>query len=397
MEVPFEIITNADTHNISSAQARAIFSLTRPPDFYMEETIRAQGIKHWKKCDDWTQGMQATKVLQHEIIGSAVQLVNALNIFRDVSGVGSSASTSGGSSAQRSPTFVGSPSSQTGAESSSNAALQPVRLQPPPLMGLTPSPTFSYPNPAVQQLRPSHPSQGRRRSFTGPPSYTDASNNLLGPLAPLARDTMPGSMGIPTSSTYLAQTGTASSMQQYFSNYMQSSYSSYPLHGSSSSSPTQPVFPNQIPQPTSLSDYSSVPISHSVASRPSNPSQQFAPPFPSTRRFSEISASTSSSSGFVTLNSPLSTSTFISSNSGPHVRESNSSDSRIGVDMHSPTLHHSDMALSYSSYLTPQDTSNRPTTSEPTDVAALQTPALADGSRSNAESTYDDPTQSTRS
>jgi len=39
-------------------------------------------LRSWKRCADWTEGMQATKILRHDLMGSAVQLAYVLRNFQ---------------------------------------------------------------------------------------------------------------------------------------------------------------------------------------------------------------------------------------------------------------------------------------------------------------------------
>lgn len=39
-------------------------------------------VRTWKRCADWTEGMQATKILRHDLVGSAVQLAYVLRNFQ---------------------------------------------------------------------------------------------------------------------------------------------------------------------------------------------------------------------------------------------------------------------------------------------------------------------------
>ena len=43
-------------------------------------------MRSWKRCADWTEGMQATKILRHDLVGSAVQLAYVLRNFQATPG-----------------------------------------------------------------------------------------------------------------------------------------------------------------------------------------------------------------------------------------------------------------------------------------------------------------------
>ncbi|KAL4066766.1 hypothetical protein V8B97DRAFT_1659865 [Scleroderma yunnanense] len=84
MEVPFDIIADTEFTNAAPGSGLVSFLLARPPTFYLETLsppTPAQGtepIRHWKQCADWTEGQQATKILRHDLVGSAVQLAHVL-------------------------------------------------------------------------------------------------------------------------------------------------------------------------------------------------------------------------------------------------------------------------------------------------------------------------------
>lgn len=84
MEIPFDIIADTEFTNAAPGSGLASFILARPPTFYLESLsppAAAQGtepVRHWKQCADWTEDQQATKVLRHEVVGSAVQLAHVL-------------------------------------------------------------------------------------------------------------------------------------------------------------------------------------------------------------------------------------------------------------------------------------------------------------------------------
>lgn len=80
MEIPFEIITDATIDGVSPGMAVVSLTLSQPPSFFhdgpasfgTESPVAA--TRSWKQCSDWTEDMQASKVLRHELIGSAAQL-----------------------------------------------------------------------------------------------------------------------------------------------------------------------------------------------------------------------------------------------------------------------------------------------------------------------------------
>ncbi|KZT65862.1 homeobox-domain-containing protein [Daedalea quercina L-15889] len=78
MEVPFDIITDVTVDGISPGMAMVCLTLSRPPSFFLESGAPlgtdASTSKYWKPCSDWTEDMQASKVLRHELVGAAAQL-----------------------------------------------------------------------------------------------------------------------------------------------------------------------------------------------------------------------------------------------------------------------------------------------------------------------------------
>ncbi|KAH9958550.1 hypothetical protein BC827DRAFT_553262 [Russula dissimulans] len=90
MEIPFHIIVETEFVNAAPASGLASFFLSQPPLFYLEDimTNPAGGapVRSWKRCADWTEGMQATKILRHDLVGSAVQLAYVLRNFHTTSG-----------------------------------------------------------------------------------------------------------------------------------------------------------------------------------------------------------------------------------------------------------------------------------------------------------------------
>ena len=86
MEIPFGIIVDTEFVNVTHGSGLASFLLSQPPLFYLEDlmTDPAGGptMRTWKRCADWTEGMQATKILRHDLVGSAVQLAYVLRNFQ---------------------------------------------------------------------------------------------------------------------------------------------------------------------------------------------------------------------------------------------------------------------------------------------------------------------------
>ena len=86
MEIPFETIAETEFVNAAPGSGLASFFLTQSPLFYLEDIATSPTggppVRTWKRCADWTEGMQATKVLRHDILGSTVQLTYVLGKFQ---------------------------------------------------------------------------------------------------------------------------------------------------------------------------------------------------------------------------------------------------------------------------------------------------------------------------
>ncbi|TDL25460.1 hypothetical protein BD410DRAFT_886653 [Rickenella mellea] len=249
MEIPYDTITHSDFRNASPGQGLASFTLSQPPTFYLEHLASPrEGLavqKAWKKCADWTEGMQATKVLRHDLIGSAVHLAHFLQDLRD---------NRSSSDIQ----LITPPLYNTGEQTSSS-----VLLPQPPFMSLR-SNTFVAPPP-----RPDYMGHGRKRSFSGPPAFIATPSSFVSDEFPLAgiRDAhreAPASAGYSTST--FAQASERFAPIHYSHNYNQR-----PAGLSSS------VIQSSLRQPPAPTDFSNVRISHSMAHRPltTNPSSQF--------------------------------------------------------------------------------------------------------------------------
>ncbi|KAJ7104321.1 hypothetical protein B0H15DRAFT_766708 [Mycena belliarum] len=79
MECPFDTILSTEFTNVSpGSTGLASFVLSRPPIFYLENNSNDGLPRYWKRCTDWTEGHQASHVLRHDLIGSAVPLVHLL-------------------------------------------------------------------------------------------------------------------------------------------------------------------------------------------------------------------------------------------------------------------------------------------------------------------------------
>ncbi|KAN0138903.1 hypothetical protein V8E53_003291, partial [Lactarius tabidus] len=90
MEIPFDIIAETELVDAAPGSNIASFFLTQPPHFYLEDIATSPtggpSVRTWKRCADWTEGMQATKVLRHDLEGSAVQLEYLFGKFQAAPG-----------------------------------------------------------------------------------------------------------------------------------------------------------------------------------------------------------------------------------------------------------------------------------------------------------------------
>jgi regulatory protein PHO2 len=154
MEIPFENILETEFTNAAPGSGLASFVLSQPPVFYLENVSspRPDGSvsRHWKRCADWTEGQQASKVFRHDLIGSAVQLAHLLRNLQS--------STPGSDIALHSPTY------RTRVE---EPPLTPMELPQPPMAGLS-GPGFHYSSDVLDPPRASHSESGRQRSHSGP-------------------------------------------------------------------------------------------------------------------------------------------------------------------------------------------------------------------------------------
>ncbi|KAG6809817.1 hypothetical protein H0H92_014623 [Tricholoma furcatifolium] len=82
MEIPFDTIVETKFTNAAPGSGLASFFLSQPPLFYLEnagsQSVDGPPERHWKRCSDWTEGQQASRVLRHDLVGSAPQLSHLL-------------------------------------------------------------------------------------------------------------------------------------------------------------------------------------------------------------------------------------------------------------------------------------------------------------------------------
>lgn len=242
MEIPFEIILDTEFTNAAPGSGLASFVLSQPPIFYLENVSspRSDGsvVRHWKRCADWTEGQQATKVLQHDLIGSAVQLAHVLRNLH--------ANTPGSDIPLHSPSYHVEP------------APTPMELPQPPMAGLS-GPGFHYRSGPMDASTPDHHGHRRKRSYSGPAmmSHPPLNDSSFPSIDANSRDLHgPPSAPFPTSSF----TQVSGRPLQPSSNFVSPMFSDY----AGSESQHSMTHNSQ----SSLNDYGSVSISHGIAPRP---------------------------------------------------------------------------------------------------------------------------------
>lgn len=241
MEIPYDTITHTDFRNASPGQGLSSFTLSQPPIFYLEHfSSPREGrpvFKSWRQCADWTEGMQATKVLRHDLIGSAVHLAHFLQDLRN---------NRSNSDIQLITPPVYSADGPTASS---------LQLPDPPLASLRNDAFGAHPN------RPDYMGHGRKRSFSGPPAFTATPSSFLShEFAPMGVGST--EHGIPSPSADYATSSFSQTSERYgslqypqhFAQRMASDFSPLDIHSS-----------HRQQQPPS--DYSNVPISHAAAPR----------------------------------------------------------------------------------------------------------------------------------
>ncbi|KAJ7674170.1 hypothetical protein B0H17DRAFT_1082404 [Mycena rosella] len=229
MEIPFDTIIDTEFTNASPGPTGlASFVLSRPPVFYLENSANDGSGRYWKRCTDWTEGHQASHVLRHDLIGSAVPLVHLLQSLQMNSEI----------SSPYSPYYRSEPPPS------------PMEIPPPPL-SIIQRPEQQYPEDSLL-IRPN---SYRRRSLA---AANDLSHIVVSGLSHHGRD--------------LPHTAPA------ISSYTHTSYLPAPIY-----SPACNPEPILIPDEHSLEDYGARPVSHDMTPRPYS-----AQPVP--RRFYEKSS-----------------------------------------------------------------------------------------------------------
>jgi len=82
MDIPFGTVVETKLMHLTRTSAQATFLLSQTPSFYLEEILTLPNGStdgyQWKRCQDWTEGGQATQTLRHELVGSSPELMHLL-------------------------------------------------------------------------------------------------------------------------------------------------------------------------------------------------------------------------------------------------------------------------------------------------------------------------------
>jgi regulatory protein PHO2 len=224
MEIPFDTIAETELVDAAPGSSLASFFLTQSPVFYLEDiTASPTGgppVRTWKRCADWTEGMQATKILRHDLVGSTMQLEYLLRKLQ---------AAPGSDIRLRGPTY-GRPELQSGLSSEQNSLSANLSL------GLTSEP----------------------HSYRPPFGGGAIDDNLVSDVPkryPFAEVPLPLSAPAETS-TYGVPLGVSSHSHLSLPNNSSSStsttvYNPYPLSSASPSSsyPTTSLYPIEISMP----------------------------------------------------------------------------------------------------------------------------------------------------
>ncbi|KAG5730053.1 hypothetical protein E4T56_gene5851 [Termitomyces sp. T112] len=249
MEIPFNTVLETRLTSVAPESGLASFLLSEPPLFYLEniEPMSTDGNpkRHWKRGPDWTEGQQASRILRHDLIGSAPQLSHLLLNLRNIRNqVPADFSV-------RQPSY---PLDQT---NRSTSPVMPLDLPPPPLASLQFSGSGSrYPEHEVTETSVSHHNSTfkHRSSYVDPgvtPSPDTPYSNEGGRPPPYdVPSTMPFSFAQQQSHQRNCQPTSTS-----FAVDDESSYTAFETH-------------RAIPRSHSVGDFSELPISHGLAPRP---------------------------------------------------------------------------------------------------------------------------------
>lgn len=155
MEIPFDIIIDTEFTHAAPGSGLSSFILSQPPTFYLESFSPphpgrgTDPVRHWKKCADWTEDQQATKVLRHDLVGSAVQLTHVLRHLN--------AHTSGSDIRLHSPSYH-----------SHSQELSPTVLEVHPPLPAAFAGTGYHPQDSADLRQPGHPNVTHKQFFSSP-------------------------------------------------------------------------------------------------------------------------------------------------------------------------------------------------------------------------------------
>lgn len=279
MEIPYDSITAKEFQNAAPGQGRARFTLDRKPLFFRQiPTSGVPGSQIWQPCDDWTEGRQASSVLYHEIIGSAMQLAHALQTLP-----GTSSSSSPLVSPDASIGMFTSPSSSLHRPLSTS----PVLIQPPALPEHTGGRDISSFEQSMGPPHVSHLTHGRKRSFSTPETY-DHSYSQPYPMPHSAGPTIPEEPFAQQQQQYRRQSmgyygssgSTYTDASSYAANLHDGSASTHPFAREPSPGSTMTRFGHEHSHSTqSLEDAIIIPISHLSSTNPYSSAGDVSPSF----------------------------------------------------------------------------------------------------------------------
>ncbi|KAF7975733.1 hypothetical protein HWV62_8711 [Athelia sp. TMB] len=221
MDIPFDIIVDTHFTNASPGQGLATFHLAKPPTFYLENACEpkpdgSEG-RVWKRCADWTEGMQATRILRHDLIGSAPQLAHLLRNL----------TISAGSDLR-----LVTPTQPTSNQGPSPSPVTPVDLTYP--SPISPPAYHHRPDPAAADMRADY--SHHRHSWSGPPvrppqrSRDDSDLLTINIQAAAHVPRGPASASYPPTYHQRAHAGTYPHPSPMFSDYPQAQHSPYAAH-----------------------------------------------------------------------------------------------------------------------------------------------------------------------
>ncbi|EPQ54286.1 hypothetical protein GLOTRDRAFT_62830 [Gloeophyllum trabeum ATCC 11539] len=223
IEIPFDSIVDSQFSTAAPGTAIASFFLSQAPLFFTENVLAPTGpagaspVRSWQASTDWTEGMQASSNLRHDLVGSVAVLANLVRRFH---------MSSPGSGIQLTAPY-GVPD-----ESAPQSAVAPAIADAPSAGDLHHEET----------PRPEYAGRTRKRSFSGPPILSAS----LFELSPGVPQSAPQHLD-PRVSALLGPPSTSSSLSSPRSQYSRGSpYSStyhtpvtpdYPLPGHGAEGP----------------------------------------------------------------------------------------------------------------------------------------------------------------